>query len=40
MPKCACTFARVREDNLSWHEIGGLLDVGPLAAASNMSVGQ
>jgi len=31
---------RAREDGLSWHEIGGLLQFGPLAAASDMSVSQ
>ena len=31
---------RSREDGLSWHEIGGLLDFGPLAAASSTSVAQ
>jgi len=31
---------RAREDGLSWHEIGGLLQFGPLAAASDMSVAQ
>ena len=31
---------RSREDGLSWHEIGGLLDFGPLAAASVTSVAQ
>ena len=31
---------RARQDGLSWHEIGGLLDFGPLAAASDVSVSQ
>ena len=31
---------RSREDGLSWHEIGALLDFGPLAAASGTSVAQ
>lgn len=31
---------RAREDGLSWHEIGGLLDFGPLAASADMSVAQ
>jgi hypothetical protein len=31
---------RAREDGLSWHEIGGLLQFGPLAAASNVPVSQ
>jgi hypothetical protein len=31
---------RAREEGQTWHEIGALLDFGPLAAASNMSVSQ
>ena len=31
---------RAREDGLSWHEIGGLLQFGPPASASDMSVSQ
>jgi hypothetical protein len=31
---------RAREGGLSWHEIGGLLDFGALAAARNRSVSQ
>ena len=29
---------RAREDGLSWHEIGGLLGLGPLAADADVSV--
>jgi hypothetical protein len=29
---------RAREDGLSWHEIGGLLGFGPLAAEADVSV--
>ena len=31
---------RAREDGLSWHEIGALLDLGPLAAEGGTSVAQ
>jgi hypothetical protein len=29
---------RAREDGLSWHEVGGVLGFGPLAADAGMSV--
>jgi hypothetical protein len=36
--KVGVHIRRAREDRLSWHEIGGLLDFGPLAADADVSV--